>query len=43
VLVSENVSVRQLAFHEDGSVEDVGSLAFGDGLESISGAIGVTP
>jgi len=43
VLVSENVSVRQLAFKPDGSVEDLGSLAFGDGLQNISGAIGVAP
>ncbi len=43
VFVSENVSVRQLAFHADGTVEDVGSLAMGSGLENIDGAIGVTP
>jgi len=43
VLVSENVSIRQLAFRADGAVEDLGSLAFGSGLENISGAIGVTP
>ena len=43
VFVSENVSIRQLAFHADGSVVDVGSLAFGSGLENIGGAIGVTP
>jgi len=43
VLVSENVSVRQLAFRADGSVEDLGSLQFGSGLDNIGGAIGVTP
>ena len=43
VLVSENVSVRQLAFRAGGIVEDLGSLAFGSGLQNISGAIGVTP
>ena len=43
VLVSENVSVRQLQFRADGSVEDLGSLAFGSGLQNIGGAIGVTP
>jgi len=43
VLVSENVSVRQLAFRAGGVVEDLGSLAFGSGLHNISGAIGVTP
>lgn len=43
VLVSENVSVRHLAFRADGGVDDLGSLAFGEGLENISGAIGVTP
>jgi hypothetical protein len=43
VLVSENVGVRHLAFGTDGSVTDLGSLAFGSGLDNISGAIGVTP
>jgi hypothetical protein len=43
VLVSENVSVRHLAFGADGSVTDLGSLAFGSGLQNIGGAIGVTP
>lgn len=43
VFVSENVSIRQLAFREDGSVENLGSLAFGSGLENILGAIGITP
>jgi len=43
VLVSENVSVRQLAFRPGGVVEDLGSLAFGSGLQNISGAIGITP
>jgi len=43
VLVSENVSVRQLAFRAGGVVEDLGSLAFGSGVQHISGAIGVTP
>lgn len=43
VLVSENVSVRHLVFGTDGSVADLGSLAFGSGLQNISGAIGVTP
>ncbi|MBX3157079.1 MAG: hypothetical protein KF773_13975 [Deltaproteobacteria bacterium] len=42
VLVSENVSVRHLAFGPD-VVRDLGSLAFGSGLDNISGAIGVTP
>ena len=43
VFVSENVSIRQLAFREDGSVENIGSLAFGSGLQNILGAIGITP
>ena len=43
VLVSENVSVRHLVFGSDGSVTDLGSLAFGSGVENIGGAIGVTP
>jgi DNA-binding beta-propeller fold protein YncE len=42
VYVSENVSVRRLAFKPDGSVEDLGSLQFGQDLRDISGAIGVT-
>jgi hypothetical protein len=43
VLVSELSNVRQLLFHATGEVEDVGSVSFGDGLENIGGAIGVTP
>ncbi len=43
VYVSENVGVRHLAFRDTGAVDDVGSLAFGSGLQNISGAIGVTP
>ena len=43
VFVSENVGVRHLAFRESGSVDDLGSLAFGSGLQNIAGAIGVTP
>lgn len=43
VFVSENVSIRHLAFRQDGSVDDLGSLQFGEGLEQIAGAIGVTP
>ncbi|MEZ0312034.1 MAG: hypothetical protein ACAI38_09675 [Myxococcota bacterium] len=42
VYVSENVSVRRLAFRPDGSVVDLGSLQFGQDLKDISGAIGVT-
>ena len=43
VLVSELSTVRRLTFRENGNVDDTGSLAFGDGLENIGGAIGVTP
>jgi len=43
VFVSENVAIRQLVFHSDGSVEDLGTLAFGDGLSAINGVIGATP
>lgn len=43
VLVSELSRVRRVLFHADGRVEDVGSVSFGDGVESIGGAIGVTP
>jgi DNA-binding beta-propeller fold protein YncE len=43
VLVSENVSIRQLAFRDTGAVDDLGSLAFGSGLQNIGGAIGITP
>lgn len=43
VLVSENVSVRQLAFRADGSVVDLGSLRFGSDIADIAGALGVTP
>jgi hypothetical protein len=43
VLVSELSSIRQLQFDAEGGVTDVGSLAFGEGLEEIGGAIGVQP
>lgn len=43
VLVSELSRIRQVAFRAAGTVEDVGSLTFPDGLEQICGAIGVTP
>jgi len=43
VLVSENVSIRHLAFRSNGTVEDLGSFPFGAGLQNIAGAIGVTP
>ncbi|MEO6775347.1 MAG: hypothetical protein ABI467_20455 [Kofleriaceae bacterium] len=43
VLVAELSSIRQLAFHDDGSVVDLGSLQFGAGVDQILGAIGVTP
>lgn len=43
VLVSELSTIRQVAFRANGNVDDVGSLAFGSGLDQICGAIGVTP
>jgi len=43
VLVAENVGVRHLAFRMTGAVDDLGSLAFGSGLQNIAGAIGVQP
>lgn len=43
VIVSELSTVRRLMFRANGNVDDTGSLAFGDGLENIGGAIGVTP
>ncbi len=43
VLVSELTKVRRVVFHSDGRVEDLGALSFGDGVEHIAGAIGVTP
>ncbi len=43
VFVSENVSIRHLAFRTSGAVEDLGSLQLGSGLQNISGAIGATP
>lgn len=42
LFVSENVSVRHLAFKPDGSVVDLGSFEMGKGLANINGAIGVT-
>lgn len=43
VLVSELAGVRRIAFRANGTVDDTGLLALGDGLENVAGAIGVTP
>jgi len=44
VLVVELSSIRQLAFDDQTSdVTDLGSLTFGDGVDEILGAIGITP
>lgn len=43
VWVSENTSIRHVRFTQAGAVEDLGSLAFGSGLQNIPGAIGITP
>lgn len=43
VFVSELSSIRQIVFHDDASVTDIGSLQFGGGLDQILGAIGVQP
>ncbi|MGC4117887.1 MAG: hypothetical protein QM765_25740 [Myxococcales bacterium] len=42
VLVSELSTIRRVVFTATGA-EDAGSLTFGEGLDSIGGAIGVTP
>lgn len=43
VFVGELSSIRHLAFDDNGGVTDLGSLQFGDGIDQILGAIGVTP
>lgn len=43
VLITENVAVRRVQFAMDGSVTDLGLLELGGGVESIAGALGVTP
>ena len=43
VLVSENVAVRRLRFEPSGAVTDLGILPMGDGIDQITGAIGVQP
>jgi hypothetical protein len=43
ILVSELATVRRLVFRDNGNVDDVSRLDFGDGYENIGGAIGVTP
>ncbi len=43
VWISENTSIRHVRFTPAGAVEDLGSLAFGSGLQNIPGAIGITP
>ena len=42
-LVGENVGVRSVMFGSDGSVTDKGAFDFGDGLDQITGSIGITP
>jgi len=43
VLVAELSAVRQVQFDADGSVTDLGTTSFGEGLENIVGLIGVQP
>jgi hypothetical protein len=43
VLVAELSAVRQVQFGADGSVTDLGTTAFGEGLENIVGLVGVQP
>lgn len=43
VLVSELSRIRVVSIASSGTVTDVGSVVFGDGLEHIGGAIGVQP
>jgi hypothetical protein len=43
VLVAENTGIRPLAFHKGGTIEDLGKFDLGDGMEQITGAIGVSP
>lgn len=43
VYVGELSSIRHLAFDDNGNVTDLGSVQFGDGIDQILGAIGITP
>lgn len=43
VLVAENVGVRLVRFKGGGEIEDLGLVVKGDGLQAITGAIGVQP
>lgn len=43
VLVGEVDTLRHLAFRPNGAVEDLGQVAFDEGLDEIVGAVGVQP
>jgi hypothetical protein len=43
VLMVENLAVRQVQFQPDGTATDTAKFSFGEGVESIVGAMGVTP
>ena len=43
VLIGENVGVRRVRFEQNGDVTDLGLFELGDGVASITGAIGVQP
>lgn len=43
VYITENVAIRHIAFRQGGSVDDLGLTGNGEGLDAISGAIGVQP
>lgn len=43
VLIAENVSLRQVQFKPDGSVEEIAIYDFGSGIKAIPGVLGVQP
>lgn len=43
VLIAENVSLRQVQFKPDGSVEEIAIYDFGSGVKAIPGVLGVQP
>ena len=43
VLVSENTGVRTVRFEADGTITDLGLFSLGDGLDALTGSMGVSP
>ncbi len=43
VLVSENTGIRPVRFEQNGDITDLGLFSLGDGLDALTGSLGVSP